>query len=286
MKLQEILTTTVQMISVILSTISFAAAKPNRIAVQATASREYTLSRADVEAGEIQTYHLIKGKYFGGNVDDQSLEEVSFADIARELAANLERQNFLPEADPERGDLLIMVHYGATIVTTIDGSFNQPTIDTYIPPVKTASGEVYDYNLSREAISESVGKVLPDERAFLEEKYFRAKILGIDDLFDPTVSSYDAYIQEVNAAEGRYFFVMTAFDLPLLRQSEKKVLWTTRYNVRMIGQPFDQAVKELNLVASDYFGKNFDGIISKRVTDDSQVEIGEIEVIDQDGLVK
>ena len=60
------------------------------------------------------------------------------------------------------------------------------------------------------------------------------------------------------------------------------MLRTTRYNVRMIGQPFDQAVKELNLVASDYFGKNFDGQISKRVTDDSNVEIGEIEVIDQE----
>ena len=72
------------------------------------------------------------------------------------------------------------------------------------------------------------------------------------------------------------------FDLPLLRGGEKKVLWTTRYSIRTIGQSYDQAIEDLNLVAGNFFGKNLKGLISKRATDKSIVEFGKIEVIDQE----
>ncbi len=58
------------------------------------------------------------------------------------------------------------------------------------------------------------------------------------------------------------------------------MLWSTRYSIRSIGQSYAQAIKELNLVAGNYFGKNLKGLISKRATDKSIVEFGEIEVID------
>ena len=70
------------------------AAKANRVAVRAEATREYTIARAREEASKVQTYHLIKGKYFGGNVHDPGLEEVSFEQIAGEIAVNLKRQNY------------------------------------------------------------------------------------------------------------------------------------------------------------------------------------------------
>ena len=57
------------------------------------------------------------------------------------------------------------------------------------------------------------------------------------------------------------------------------MLWSTRYSIRAIGQSFDQAIKDMNLVAADYFGKNLQGLNKTRVTDKSRVEIGEIEVI-------
>jgi len=36
----------------------------------------------------------------------------------------------------------------------------------------------------------------------------------------------------------------------------------------------------MNLVAADYFGKNIDGLVKKRVTDKSRVDLGEIKVIE------
>ena len=253
--------------------------RANRVAVRAEATREYTLLRAQDETAKVQTYHLIKGKYFGGNVDDSSLEEVTFPEVAEHIGFNLRRQKYFPEEDPAAGDLLIMVHYGASFFVGDPEYRNVFHLNNYFPPVRTASGEIYNYDLSRNAIPEFYGFVLPSERGYVKARYVKAKMLGMDDIFTMGVNPYEAWIQEQLAAEGRYFFVLTAFDLPLLRQGEKKVLWTTRYSIRRIGQSYQQALKELNLVAGHYFGKNLKGLISKRATDKSIVEFGEIEVL-------
>ena len=268
--------------------------KANRVAVRAEARKEYTLLRAHDEASKAQTYHLIKGRFFGGNVADPSLEETTFEKAAKHIALNLRRQKYFPEEDPASGDLLIMVHYGASIF--VDNSrrdedrgiyddfwfYGKFDLDDYFPPVHTASGGIYEYNLSRNAIPEFYGFVLPSERGYVQAAYVRAKMLGMDDIFNKGVHPYEAWIQRGLADEGRYLFILTAFDLPLLRQGEKKILWTTRYSIRAIGQSYAQAIKELNIVAGYFFGKNLKGLISRRATDDSLVEFGEIEVLDQE----
>jgi hypothetical protein len=254
--------------------------KANRVAVRAEATKEYTLARARNESKKVQTYHLIQGKYLGGNVEDPGLEEMTFPEIAEHIGLNLKRQNYYSEEDPSEGDLLIMVHYGASNFIGDPEDNDVFDINDYLPPVKTASGEIYEYEISKNAIPKFYGMVRASERAEIKEKYFRAKILGMDDVFTANSTDYEAFVQEELAREGRYFFILTAFDLPLLKQGEKKVLWTTRYSVRTVGQPYDEALKELNQVAGDYFGKNMKGLISKRATDDSKVEFGDIEVID------
>ena len=255
-------------------------AAANRVAVRAEASKEYTIARARDEAAKVQTYHLIKGRYFGGNVDDPSLEEVSFEQIAQEIAPNLKRQNYFSEDNPDEGDLLIMVHYGASNFIGDPGDDDVFDLDDYFPPVKKANGEVYEYQLSRNAIPKFWGLTTAGEdRNRIKERYIRSKLVGMDDVFNANTTSYEAFVQEELANEGRYFFILSAFDLPLLKKGEKKVLWTTRYSIRTVGQDYSQALKELNHVAGHYFGKNLKGLISKRATDESLVEFGELEVI-------
>ena len=259
--------------------------KANRVAVRAEARKEYTLLRALDETAKVQTYHLIKGKFLSGNVAIQGLDVMPFAEIAEHIELNLKRQKYFPEEDPSAGDLLIMVHYGASFY--IDDPENPVErdvfdINDYLPPVRTASGEIYDYELSKNALPKLLGLVLPSDRNLLEALYFRTRILGMDDVFSLDVTDYESSVQMELANEGRYVIVLSAFDLPLLRQGEKKVLWTTRYSIRIIGQSYAQAVKELNIVAGHYFWKNIKGLISKRATDKSLVEFGEIEVLDQE----
>ena len=256
--------------------------KANRVAVRAEARKEYILDRALDESAKVQTYHMIKGNYFGGNVDDPGLEETTFPEVAEHISLNLRRQKYFPEEDPAAGDLLIMVHYGASFYYDDPWPRNSLDLDYYISSVSTAWGEIYDYNLSGKGIPEFDGLVLPSERGYVIGRYARAKILGMYEVFSSTANDYEAHIQSGLAREGRYFFVLTAFDLPLLRKGEKKVMWSTRYSIRTLGQSYAQALKELNLVAGHYFGKNMKGLISKRATDKSIVEFGEIEVLGQE----
>lgn len=261
--------------------------KANRVAVRAEATKEYTLARALDETKKVQTYHLIQGKYIGGNVADEELEEMDFLEIAEHIERNLRRQKYFPEEDLAAGDLLIMAHYGASFY--IDDPENPDErdvfdINDYLPPVRTASGEVYDFELSKKALPKLMGTVLPSDRNLLEELYFRTRILGMDDVFSLDVTDYESSVQVQLSNEGRYFIILTAFDLPLLKKGEKKVMWTTRYSIRRIGQSYAQALKELNIVAGFYFGKNIKGLISKRATDKSIVEFGEIEVIDPEAF--
>lgn len=272
--------------------------KANRVAVRAEARKEYILARALDESAKVQTYHMIKGNYFGGNVDDPSLEETTFPEVAEHISLNLRRQKYFPEEDPAAGDLLIMVHYGASRYVDELQDRNEFDLDYNLSPVSTDWGEIYDYNLSGKADPEFNGLVMPSQRRYVIKglvlpsqrryvigKYVRAKILGMYEVFSSTANDYEAHIQSGLAGEGRYFFVLTAFDLPLLRKGEKKVMWSTRYSIRSIGQSYQQAIKELNVVAGYYFGKNMKGLISKRATDDSIVEFGEIEVLGQEDEV-
>jgi len=259
--------------------------KANRVAVRAEARKEYTLLRALDETAKVQTYHLIKGKFLSGNVADQGLEEMTFPEIAEHIERNLKRQKYFPEKDPAAGDLLIMVHYGASnFIDDPEDPREREVFDIndYLPPVQTASGEIYDYELSKNALPKFFGTILPSEQSKLQELYFRARVLGMEDVFNAFMTDYEAFVQKELADEGRYFIILTAFDLPLLRKGEKKVLWTTRYSIRTIGQTYAQAIMELNLVAGNFFGKNLDGLYSRRATDDFEVKIGEIEVLGQE----
>lgn len=260
---------------------TMAQAKSNRVAVRAEATKDYTLLREREDSAKVQTYHLAKGLFLGGNVADESLDESSFDEIADELGHNLRRQNYFSESDPEKGDLLIMVHYGASNFIGDEEDAEIFDINDYLPKKRKANGEVYEYTLTKNAIPKVRGLTLPSNRKYFEERYFRSRLLGMDDIYSMKVTDYEAYVQRELANEGRYFIVLTAFDLPLLRDGEKKVLWSTRYSIRTIGQPFGEALRELNFVAGHYFGKNMKGLISKRADDKSLVEMGEVEVIER-----
>lgn len=254
--------------------------KANRVAVRAEAKEEFLLDRSRNDAKKFQSYHLLKGRYFGGNVADESMENMDFLFLAEHLAQNLKRQNFYSEDDSDKGDLLIMVHYGATNYVEDGIDSGVYAIDDFSSAYGEPEGGIFDSDLSKVPTPDFLRSVLPEQRRMLKERYARAKLVGMDDIFSSKVTDYEAYVQRELAREGRYFIILTAFDLPLLRQGEKKIHWSTRYSIRTIGQPFDQAIQELNHVAGDYFGKNMKGLISKRATDDSKVEMGDIEVIE------
>lgn len=257
-------------------------ARPNRVAVKAKASEEYIKDRAGDPSKKIQTYHVLKGKYFGGNTDDPSMEAVTFLEIAENMAANLRRQNFITETDPEKGDLLIMVHYGAT---NYDADYMELMGVDSLEDLGFGTGtdtSDFDEFEAEEAFAADFFAMQAFNEGGQMNLMFKSKLLGLEEMFDDRASNQDVYEFRDMVSEERYFVFLVAFDLPAYRKGEKKVLWTTRYSMRAIGQPFDVAIGELNYVAGNFFGKNLDGLYSRRATDDSEVRIGEIEVLGQE----
>ena len=107
----------------------------------------------------------------------------------------------------------------------------------------------------------------------------RARILGMESYDDFGRWGDEQRLLGHLVMEGRYYVVLMAYDYPLLKQGEAKLVWRTRYSIRAIGQSFEVAVKHMNRIASDYVGLNMKGLINKRVDDSSHVSFGDIEVI-------
>lgn len=253
----------------------------DRVAVKAYATGEYTIERARDDSGEVQTYFIAEGKYYPGNTNRPGMEEVSFTEIARDLAFHLKRQNFFSETNKDKGDLLILVHYG---VTDYDPDYMElrsiDSMDDF-----GFGGVENDDPLLERSVTEEFQAQLYDMQSInqgnTEEVARKARLLGMDELLDPFTP--DQRINELWSMleEERYFIVLQAFDLPLFRQGEKKLLWSTRYSMRAGAKPFDQAMAELNVVAGEYFGKNMKGLNMKRASDKSNVELGDVEVIEE-----
>ena len=258
------------------------AAKENRVAVKAESNPEFARIRSGASADKVQTYHLMEGKYFGGNTADESMKGVTFMDIAQNLAVNLQRQGFYSEPDNSKGDLLIMVNYGATnydadyqelmgIDSLDDLGLGSDADTTDLGEFEALDAFMADYE-AMEAMNEA-GRM---------SNIFKAQLLGLEELFDDSANNQDVYEFQDMVNEERYFIFLVAFDLPAYRKGDKKVMWTTRYSMRAIGQSFDEAIAQLNTVASHYFGLNMKGMQNRRASDDFEVQMGEIEVIDNE----
>ena len=264
----------------------------NRVTLKAVATDEYLERRALSDAPEIQTYQFLEGKRFGGKGASKSLANMTFKELAVDLAENLVKQNFYPNPELGKGDLLIVVHYGATDfeedMMELLGSANEADLMGLNPGgVEVGSASSADVTamldvLDNIAATASLSEAINSGNSLSRSQ--KAHILGIDEERDlPDFMSGD-YEYEQMLQESRYFVVLMAFDYQLyMQEGESKLLWSTRYNVRSAGQSFQAAIEGMNAIGSDYFGKNLDKLARKRIEDTSSVEIGDIEVIEEAG---
>jgi hypothetical protein len=89
------------------------------VVISATASKAYTQKKFVHGVPQPQTYVFYEGKYFGGLTRDPSIARTKFMDIAKVLAPNLAKQNYLPTKDVKAADLLIVVNWGTTVTDEI-----------------------------------------------------------------------------------------------------------------------------------------------------------------------
>ena len=248
----------------------------NRILIKTVASEEYVKQRALDGTKKIQTYNFYKGRYYPGNSKDRSLERFTFQDIIEDMAVHLQKQGYYNSPAVGEADLLIVVHYGAT-------DYEESFFDMMGYNSLEDMGFSDDMDASALADFQSNLSFMDTMNSANDQsRYGKSKLLGMEEAYMQSTPSWERESLETQLTESRYFVILMAYDLPLLKQGKTKLLWSTRYSIRAVGQSFDQAIKDMNLVAADYFGKNLKGLNKTRVTDKSRVEFGEIEVIGQE----
>jgi hypothetical protein len=76
--------------------------------------------------------------------------------------------------------------------------------------------------------------------------------------------------------EDRYFVVLTAFDYQkLVKEKKSKFLWEVRFSIREHGNQFDRRLPAMIALASDYFGRDSQGLHHVDVPE-GKVEIGPV----------
>jgi len=248
-----------------------------RVIIKAEASVDYAERLSPSSKGKPVRYHFVEGKFFKGHANDKGLLNVSFFEIAVNLANHLAKHNYVPTGDAKGNDVMILVNWG---VTAVEDSFEDfHGID---------SDEEYDRLFGSPAVTENAeGETEVTYEASASPNWgaiglqSNSRMLGFwETLHDGSLLPSEHHEYQMLLKEERYFIVVIAFDNKKYLQGEKEILWSTRFSMRASGTSFNQAYAELTATASDYFGKDIEGLTRKRSDDQSRVKMGDIQVLD------
>lgn len=248
----------------------------NQILIKTVASQEYVKQRVNSTSAKTQTYNFFEGRYFPGNVKNRGMERFTFMDVITNMAEHLKKQGYYNHPEVGEADLLIVVHYGATDYE--ESFFDQMGFTSlenmgYADNMDASALANFQFNVQ---VMESMNQA--NERS----RFGKAQMLGMEEAFTRDTPRWERESLQTSLKDARYFVILMAYDFPLLKQGEVKLLWSTRYSIRAVGQSFEQAIKDMNRAAADYYGQNLNGLQKRRANDESRVVIGELEVISEE----
>lgn len=242
--------------------------------VASSASEEYQKRRESPEGLVPETYHIMKGRFFGAIQKDGSLEDTSFETLAEALKMELVKQQYYPARSFKEGDLLIVVHWGAT-EPPVDEDEEFGTED----PEDTEL--VDDEPFAEEAPLESVENW--DEATALSQRPIDERVLGFDKASDDnSLSIVERQRLLAQYHTERYFFILMAYDWQKkIKTGESELLWSTRFSLNSSGTNFVDSFPALFRGARDYFGVDLDGMARTETNyGEGEVSMGEVEVLE------
>ncbi|HTO02473.1 MAG TPA: hypothetical protein VL069_02170 [Opitutus sp.] len=270
-------------------------ARADLIAVASRSFNGYTRTRLPDNSFKRETYAFANGGRWNAPVAGDSIDKLSFNEIARTIAVPLAERGYFPAPDPDNTDLLIFVFWGTTygsrdqsgtrLIDDVTGSLNQialsPNIERGADGI--VSPETAVANAQRDELESSLIQLAIDERWKSKADAMNAGILGFqEDLkraytIDFTVAARDLF-DELEA--NRYFVVMKAYDFRLAwKEKRAKILWETRFSIRQEGNDFGQQLAVMTRQASRYFGQHTRGLV-RDVLPEVRIDIGEARVME------
>jgi hypothetical protein len=225
--------------------------------VYSKVSDDYVRATSADGSPQNETYAFGDGGYYSAPIHDDTIDHLSFRDIAHTLAVPLENQHFVPAKDPSKTGQLIMVYWGATSGPddfAADRFGTGPHFTSY-----ETSGLLLSMSRERNAGILGYG----DELA----KYGLGRRFEQSDINEELDSS-------------RYFVVLMAYDFQSMWKEKKhKLLWEARFSIREQGNDFTVALPAMAQYASEFFGRDSHGLLRTRVPD-GRIYMGDPTVIE------
>jgi hypothetical protein len=284
---------------------ALAASNGEIAAVSSQVSPGYSRVRLADGSFRPETYTFGEGGRLAGPARDETIDKLTFLDVATVIAGPLEKRNYVPVGDrnPEKTKLLIMVYWGTT-TGTADSSDSlayqnlQRSQETKGPPAPpplsggaaAGGGPAANQQARQNAATQNVRQAVEDGAmaAVLAENWQRdqfdmrnAMLLGYDTALaetsdvgsTPLSRRHEDLVTEIE--ESRYFVVLMAYDYQeLWTQRKHRLLWVTRFSVRERGADFERLLPSMVASASQYFGQDSHGLL-RRPLPEGRVEIGE-----------
>jgi hypothetical protein len=274
-------------------------------AVSTKASRNYVRVKLPDGTFKAEEYAFGDGGHYAGPFPDDTIDKMTFLDVAHVIAGPLAAQNYIPTRDPNNTKLLIMLYWGTTNVSPSPST--SPGYMLY-QGASASSSSASSGAPSRGGSSTAAGNAPNSEAdealAMMDQEnklrdhldFTNAEMLGYNQ--DGTISTDrgDAIrhsalrhfqkdlISEIE--QNRYFVILMAYDFQVLKNQKKhRLLWDARFSIAQRSNDFGKALPAMATYASRYFGQDSNGLVRKPIPI-GNVEIGEPTLIELQGSPK
>ncbi len=251
-------------------------------------------ARAQTKDGKLRPeyYALSNGGRIGGTTSDNTIDRVTYPEVAETAARLLAQQNYHYAQSKEQATLLLVLNWGATL------SFNNVNYTVAVQDLSKAVAEEAQKKMFEgdpqggeemhrvDLYAEELLKLRMANKIRDDINLPNAKVLGYLDAINDADGiqrwagggdNYNDLIAELE--EPRYYIVITAYDFPeLLKSGKKRLLWQTRVSVRSPGNSFDQSFAPMLKSASAYFGRD-SGKLVRAEQEKAKVELGDLKFL-------
>jgi hypothetical protein len=287
------------------ATAGSALASTEIVAIASKTAKDYVRKKLPDGTFQPESYTFGKGDNLGGARVDPTIDHMDFMDIARTIAVPLAAKKYFPTQDPKTTNELIMVYWGTTLAPEFATESNTHMELQQANQYKEVADQLkMQASAAANSPNARSAKMIAESYAASVDGQLLAATIGVQaenqeredrDLKTATLLGYDSWWVKVNASmdggpmgrskadmrseleEDRYFVILSAFDYQtLVRQKKQKFLWEVRYSIREHGNDFEKRLPSITAVASDYFGRDSQGLHHVEVPD-GKVLIGPVE---------
>lgn len=192
------------------------------------------------------------------------------------LQQALRESGYLPSDEQHRPSLMIFFHWGTSSFNPSEDNDNELERRKVLMDRAMLIGGP---NLAKE-----MAKVMEeiDRRATMPPEM--AAMMMFDPLENLMRQSPDMRRMVEEIFSSSFFVVASAFDYAAMANNRPVLLWRTKMTVNSLGVNMVESVPPLIASAAPYFGRDMElpMLVSKRVSRDGKVEIGEAIVVEED----